>query len=531
MKNLIFISILFTGSLSFSQKYNTFNLTPDIGAYKQTSEFISMILDSQTIYILGYQKNEITPGVIKVRNHYTKFDYLGNVKNTSFFEDTSLNKIYVSTAFPHVKINDSIYYVILYTENDVSRSYLDPTIIKFNIKTKTILQKIIIRHPLGLDQGFALRAISYDSLTKSSVVGFQTYIGEYPYAYIYELDSAFTILKMFSLPKFPLQTTPSWIEKRLDGTFDLICDVYEFRNGEPIGLKYSFLNVDSVGNVLKKKELNLSQPIGTASGATYTIFRNADKTFNICAHERNFILDKSAPWAFHVSPEFDTIYWIKRFYEYPEIKPENPDYLLNDMAYSPFDTSFVSSGDINEQGTQNSYGLLFKFTKDGDSLWTRKYLPAGFGTDRALWMNFYQVAISPHNTIVVCGRVSDVLEQVVKGWLLQLDKDGCLVPGCGEIVKNEDIQNGREKAFKIYPNPIQDKFYLYSRISSDDEYIVEIFDLQAQKLKETRIKPETGLHFIFMVPEDLISGFYLLRISNKKGQIQLEEKLIIEKGE
>lgn len=115
--------------------------------------------------------------------------------------------------------------------------------------------------------------------------------------------------------------------------------------------------------------------------------------------------------------------------------------------------------------------------------------------------------------------------------MLQLDKDGCLVPGCGEIVKNEDIHNGREKAFKLFPNPIQDKFYLYSRISSDDEYIVEIFDLQGQKLKETRIKPETGLQFIFMVPEDLISGFYMLRISNKKGQIQQEERLIIEKGE
>lgn len=470
--------------------------------------------------------------MIKVRNHYTKFDYLGYLINTSFFEDTALAKIYLKAAFSPVKINDSIYYVFLYTENDVSRTYLDPTIIKFNIRTKNILQEINFRHPLGLDQGFGLKAISYDSATKSCVIGFQTYIGEYQYIYVYELDSAFTILKMFSLPKFPLQTIPHWIEKRTNGTYDLICDAYEIRNGDLTGLiRFTFINVDSSGNVLKKKELNVSQLIGIVSGETYTIFRNADKTFNISAHEYNVKLDKAAPWAFHISPEFDTIYWKKRFYEYPEIKPENPDYLLNDMTYSPFDTSFVTSGDINEQGTQNSYGLLFKFTKDGDSLWTRKYLPAGFGTDRALWMNFYQVAISPHNTIIVCGRVSDVLEQVVKGWLLQLDKDGCLVPGCGEIVKNEDIHNGREKAFKLFPNPIQDKFYLYSRISSDDEYIVEIFDLQGQKLKETRIKPETGLQFIFMVPEDLISGFYMLRISNMKGQIQQEERLIIEKGE
>lgn len=530
MKYLLLILTFSTCNCLLSQAYQTFNLTPDIGAYKQSSEFITMIIDSQTIYIFGAEKFEITAGVVAIKNHYSKFDYLGNLISTTFFEDTALNKIYLLTAFSPVKVNDSIYYVFLGTENDVSRRYLDPTLIKFNIRTKTILQKKIIRHPLGLDQGFAPRAISYDSVAKSCVIGFQTYIGEYPFAYIYELDSAFNILKMFSLPKLPLQTTPDWIEKKSDGIYELICDAYEIKNGELTGLiKFTYIMVDSAGNILKKKDLNVSQPIGMVSGETYTIYRNADKTFNISAHEFNVKLEKAVPWAFHVSPEFDTIYWLKRFYDYPEIKIENPQYLLNDMAYSPFDTSFVTSGDINEQGTQNTYGLLFKVTKDGDSLWTRKYLPAGFGPDRALWMNFYQVAISPYNTIIVCGRVSDVLEQVVKGWLLQLDKDGCLVPGCGEIVKNEDIASGIVSAFKIYPNPIHDKFYLLSRISSNDNYQISIFNLQGQKIKETRVKPELGLQYIFMIPDDLISGNYILSISDEKGKLVQEEKLIIQK--
>lgn len=530
MKILLFIFILCFNNLLFSQAHQTFNLTPDIRAYQQTSEFISMMLDSQFIYILGVKKDEVIPGVVKIRNHYTKFDYLGNFMNSSFFEDTALSKIYLKSAFSPVKINDSIYYVFIYTENDVSRIYLDPTIIKFNIRTKNILQKINFRHPLGLDQGFTLQTISYDSITKSCAIGFQTYIGESVYVYIYELDSAFNIKKMFSLPKFPLLTIPDWIEKKSDGTYDLICDAYEIRNGDLTGIiKFTFMNVDSTGNIRKKKDLNVSQPIGIVSGETYTIYRNTDKTFNISAHEYNVKLDKAIPWAFHVSPEFDTIYWIKRFYDYPEIKIENPQYLLNNMAYSPFDTSFVTSGDINGQGTQNTYGLLFKVTKDGDSLWTRKYLPAGFGTDRALWMNFYQVAISPHNTIIVCGRVSDVLEQVVKGWLLQLDKDGCLVPGCGELVKLKDILSGKENAFKIYPNPIQDKFYLLSRISSNENYKLSIYNLEGQKLKETNIKPELGLQYIFMLPDDLLSGNYILSISDHKGKLIQNEKLLIQK--
>ncbi len=531
MKILLFVYFLNLSNILFAQPYQTFNLTPDIGAYKKNSQFFLVMLDSQTIYIIGEELLEKTPGgQLKTENHFTKFDYQGNLLNSIIFQDTALSRPYFLASFPITKINDSIYYLLLATINDFSRTYSDPTLIKFNTKNGKIQQKLILRHPLNLDEGFAYRAISYDSLHKSCVIGFQTYINDYPYIYIYELDSSFSILKITNLPKFSLYTIPDWIEKRTDGTYDLVCDSHEFKNGLPTGLiKLTYINADSTGRVLKKKDLNISQNIGMVSGETFTIYRNADKTFNISALEYNTNLDRTAPWALHASSEFDTIYWIKRFYEYSEIKQENPDYLINRTVYSHFDSSFITVGDINEQGTQNSYGLIFKVTKNGDSLWTRKYLPAGFGTDRALWMNFYQVAISPHNTIIVCGRVSDVLEQVVKGWLLHLDKDGCLVPGCGEIVKNENIQSGKEKAFKIYPNPVQDKFYILSRIASNDNYKISICNLQGKKIKETKIKPEVGVQYIFMIPDDLLSGTYIFNISDLKGKLIQEEKLIIQK--
>ena len=78
MKYLLLILTFSTCNCLLSQAYQTFNLTPDIGAYKQSSEFITMIIDSQTIYIFGAEKFEITAGVVAIKNHYSKFDYLGN---------------------------------------------------------------------------------------------------------------------------------------------------------------------------------------------------------------------------------------------------------------------------------------------------------------------------------------------------------------------------------------------------------------------------------------------------------------------
>lgn len=58
-EKFVFIFNLIFNNMLFSQAYQTFNLTPDIGAYQQTSEFISMIVDSHSIYIFGVKKMKV----------------------------------------------------------------------------------------------------------------------------------------------------------------------------------------------------------------------------------------------------------------------------------------------------------------------------------------------------------------------------------------------------------------------------------------------------------------------------------------
>jgi hypothetical protein len=514
-----------------SQVSQTFNITPDIGSYKNSSQFFSIIIDSQQIYILGNELLELEPGKIRIYDHYTQFDYQGNLLSSKIFQDTTLTRPYFATTFPPIKLNDSVYLYYLYTMPDLSRQNSDPTLIQLDIRNKVIIHKNVFQHPLKLDQPFDSRAISYNPLNKEIVMAFLTVINSYPYIYIYELDSTFSITKMIELPKFTWYTFANAIEKQSDGTYDLVCDSHEYKKDEPTGLvKLTFIKVDSTGNVLKKTDLNTLHNIAIVSGETFTIFRNKDKTYNISAHEYNEKINRTAPWAMQTSPEFDTLYWIRKFYEYPDLNSNQPDYSINNMIYFPLDSSFVTVGNILDfNGQGGSYGLIYKVSSKGDSLWTRKYIPIGWLNGRAFWMDLYQVQPTNFNTIVACGRVSDTLDKTIKGWLLHLDKDGCLVPGCGEFVKVENVINGKEKPFKIYPNPINEKFYLLSRISYNEKFTFTLFNLDGLKIKEAKIQPEAGVQYIFMIPDDIISGTYILSMSNEKGKLIQEEKLIIQK--
>lgn len=530
MKVFFIVFVLSLGEMVIAQGYQTFNLTPDIGAYNQNSQFFSVMVDSQIIYILGDELIEKSPGQVKIENHYTRFNYSGNLLTRNIFQDSTLPGLYIAAIVPPIKMNDSIYLCYNYTVNDAARNYSDPTLIKFDVKNKKILHKITFRHPLNLDQPFDSRAISYDPLSKEIVMGFQTIINDYPFIYIYELDSTYAVTKSIILPKFSWYTFADAIQKQSDGTYDLVCDSHEYKNKNPTGLvKLTFIKVDSAGNILKIKDLNTSHNIAIVSGETFTIYRNIDKTYNISAHEYNETLNRTAPWAMHISAEFDTLYWIKKFYEYPDLNSDQPDYSINHMIYFPLDSSFITVGNILDyNGQGGSYGLIYKVNTKGDSIWTRKYIPTGWEKGRAFWMDLYQIQPTSFNTIVVCGRVSDTLDRSIKGWLLHLDKDGCLVPGCSEFVKNEDIQSGKEKAFKLYPNPVLGKFYLLSRISLNEELRFSIINLQGQKLKDTKIKPEVGVQYIFRIPDDLLSGNYILNISDQKGRLIQAEKLIIQ---
>ncbi|MFZ1516588.1 MAG: T9SS type A sorting domain-containing protein, partial [Saprospiraceae bacterium] len=183
----------------------------------------------------------------------------------------------------------------------------------------------------------------------------------------------------------------------------------------------------------------------------------------------------------------------------------------------------VFTQEVNEP----DYGIIFKSNLNGDSLWTRDLQPLGWDSTRAWWMSMESIRTTPYNTLIVCGRVSDGSEEVIKGWLLHLDSEGCLVPGCDKVVSNTDIQSGKEKAFAIYPNPsVSNHLYLLSRIGDQSKVTLELIDLSGKVLHTSHFNPQLGTQYLLQFPSDLLNGEYLLKIQGKAYH-QIEKIVVI----
>jgi hypothetical protein len=189
-------------------------------------------------------------------------------------------------------------------------------------------------------------------------------------------------------------------------------------------------------------------------------------------------------------------------------------------------SGFVVCGSIFNPPIANpDYGYLFKVSEIGDSLWLRKYQPVNWDTTRAIWMNFQQLICTPYNTLAVCGRVSDGSEKIIRAWLLHVDKDGCLVPGCATSVSDLDLINGKAPPFKFFPNPISsDKCYLLSQIN-EKNCLLQFMDTNGKIIFQRNMQAEKGVQYIVDIPLHLANGLYQLRLAT--SEYELTEKIII----
>jgi hypothetical protein len=107
----------------------------------------------------------------------------------------------------------------------------------------------------------------------------------------------------------------------------------------------------------------------------------------------------------------------------------------------------TSNGDTIGIGT----GCIFKFSPDGDSLWMHHYTGV-FSADYGALNDLVDVDEVPGGGFVACGNGVGLVPYTLRGWVIKLDADGCLNPGCiTAIDENEKIDQ-----FKIYPNPSKD---------------------------------------------------------------------------
>ncbi|MBS1569948.1 MAG: T9SS type A sorting domain-containing protein [Bacteroidetes bacterium] len=190
-------------------------------------------------------------------------------------------------------------------------------------------------------------------------------------------------------------------------------------------------------------------------------------------------------------------------------------------GYQDSDSTFIVCGAIQQLAWNRA--LIYRFTADGDSLWRRDYAHFGNIANSPAFPELpWDIEPTSDGGMVLTGETwnGDTIPPYsdVNMWLLKLDAEGCLVPGCQYVGINE-ITYGLEHALQIWPNPsdglIRISLQLPEGLPLEGDLLLQVFDMNGRLV----IRKELGGALQQDVHLDLTAqppGMYSAHISDKQ---------------
>jgi hypothetical protein len=177
------------------------------------------------------------------------------------------------------------------------------------------------------------------------------------------------------------------------------------------------------------------------------------------------------------------------------------------------DSGYVVAGrSFRPNPAENGYdimGLIAKISKEGDSLWTRRYNYVQSRSDDHV---FYDLEETPDGGFVMVGQAVDFFQPeppAQRAWIVKVDQHGCLVPGCHLISPTVELQEANFE-IKIYPNPATDYLNVYfqhPRLRGTAYF--SLVDAKGKVVLEFQSRHEDITHMIPVI--GLATGTYWLR--------------------
>ena len=336
--------------------------------------------------------------------------------------------------------------------------------------------------------------------------------------FITELDTNFNFLREFRVQPGARKQFPKFFERQPDGTYIMIADSRRTINDNYNLFDAMLMHIDSNGYNITSRWSPSLVPVSNTLTAAKCILRGRDGNWVLLGH--HILYPDSCPncqiitpFKYSVSPNFDTLLWQINFRDIP-IETE---VLYHELGLTEVSDGFVGCGTFFHGNIdwRPSSGRIYKTSLNGDSLWTRNIIPIGWEEDRVVFADFYDVKETPFGTLVVAGHVVDRELEITRPWILHLDKNGCLVPGC-HIVGTHDPSSGPYDApFGMYPNPFSKEIYILSRIDSQDDHLIRLFSNYGAELRRGIFQPLLSAQYI-LTTENLVPGTYYLSITNQR---------------
>lgn len=186
------------------------------------------------------------------------------------------------------------------------------------------------------------------------------------------------------------------------------------------------------------------------------------------------------------------------------------------------DSSLVAFGNVSRVYPAPVHGIelgrIVKVAPNGDSLWNREYECLNtFAAKHTI----NDAAMTRDGGFVAVGE-STGAEQ--RGWLLKIDEQGCLVPGC-HLITSTAPNPKQTLDLHIYPNPTTKQVQVYYPYTTQGDWLEwRLSNLQGQVIQQYLRAAEGPRTYIFDLQE-LPSGIYTLQL-HQDGRLIGSEQIV-----
>jgi hypothetical protein len=289
--------------------------------------------------------------------------------------------------------------------------------------------------------------------------------------------------------------------------------------------------IDTLGNVqwnyLSPVDELLSEQMAIHAEPDGSVIAACFKGEEFSVNAVSGAINWSPAYIYKLNPQHQ-LEWEVEFHEpYPTMGYSD----LNKVLAPADGSGYVIGGHILilEEGEADVVGWLAKVSLDGEKLWNRKirYLEV---PDVLETHEIFDLKEMPGGGYLMGGQTiygNEPTGPIQRGWLLRVDEEGCLVPGC-HLVNTEEEAAAPALSLHLYPNPAQEYLYVLLRdagIARRRGAALQLLDLQGRILQSHPAGRIDEVTSILPVP-GLPAGAYVLRYV-ADGQVLAAERVVV----
>lgn len=521
-KAYFFFFLWITSLVAHGQSF--FNIIPELESIEGQGSCRILFPDPTNFLVFGHKYDTSYSGS-NAKPWFARISYDGQLQEQHPLKDESYVTPFNTSFLSFAEINSDFWYG--YSARLINGNSV-PYVYKFNITSGEIVSSKILPNvefpssaiiPVKiLFENNKLLLLSYFSGSDSTKM------------FITEVDTNYNLLREVRIVPTARKQIPKYFETKGDESYFLILDSYRTEQDDRNQYNTSFMLVSSEGQIELFKWAPTSLPLSNLLVQSKNVIRNLNGDWVVLGHHLIYYADSCSncavqiPYIFSATPYFDSLLWETRFYDIPFIiGPYYDVFSITQVA-----DGYIGAGELqgNLEGHPPS-GTLFKAGSNGDSIWMKHYIPLSWDAEYIKLAKFLDVKTTPDGNIIAAGEVYNDSLKGLFPWILHLDKDGCLVPGCNMISGTEPMNDTESVAhrFDVYPNPASDQLYLLSKTSAPKPYILQLVATNGEILRQTKIWAEREYQYSLSLDQLPTGSYYLYLISSDKGYT--EQHLVI----